>query len=539
MPVRTLAQSTGATGPGSAPNKFQDELIRQGLVTEAQLDEAYQTHLKTGRHLFFVLHESGVISEDALAEEVAKFYHLPMVDLSREDLDPSALDLVTERIARTHMVFPISIMPDGLYVAVAEPSEKLAGLLLQTSGQSSAMAVAAVSDVNHAIETNYHALTGVAELVQEFEAGEVSQRRQATTQVADLADETAPIVQVVNRILSQAIRDGASDVHIEPADDYVRIRNRVDGVLKVVLVLPAAMGLGLVSRIKIMADMNIVERRRPQDGKFTSMIDGKEVDVRVATVATIWGENCVLRILDKTRSVLSIDDLGMAGHAPSFTPSSFAHRSAWCCAWDRPAAARPPRCTPRSPRSVTSARNVMTIEDPVEYVFPSINQIQTNEQAGLTFATGLEVDSAPGLRHRARGRDSRRGDRADRGAIDAHRTLRPVVAARDGRHQCFHAIHRHGHRVVPHRVVGARRSWDNASCDASCADCKEPYTLTDEEMAFYTTVADPQRRSFTTAVGATSAATLASTNESGSTSSSHDSRDEAPHRRICYRRRTA
>ena len=125
-----------------------------------------------------------------------------------------------------------------------------------------------------------------------------------------VADD-APVVQVVDRILTQAMRDRTSDVHIEPSEDVVRVRFRIDGALKEILVLPAAMGLGLVSRIKIMAGMNIVERRRPQDGQLTTTVDGKEVDVRVATTATIWGEKCVMRILDKTRSVLRLDDLGM------------------------------------------------------------------------------------------------------------------------------------------------------------------------------------------------------------------------------------
>ena len=126
-----------------------------------------------------------------------------------------------------------------------------------------------------------------------------------------MVDDDAPVVQVVGRILTQAMRDRASDVHIEPSELGIRVRYRIDGALKEVLTLPSSMGVGLISRIKIMAGMNIVERRRPQDGQLRTEIDGKEVDVRVATVATIWGEKCVMRLLDRTRSVLRLSELGM------------------------------------------------------------------------------------------------------------------------------------------------------------------------------------------------------------------------------------
>ena len=129
-----------------------------------------------------------------------------------------------------------------------------------------------------------------------------------------VADD-APVVQVVGRILTQAMRDRASDVHIEPTERGIRVRYRIDGALKEVLTLPASMGVGLISRIKIMAGMNIVERRRPQDGQLRTEIDGKEVDVRVSTVATIWGEKCVMRLLDRTRSVLRLGELGMPADA--------------------------------------------------------------------------------------------------------------------------------------------------------------------------------------------------------------------------------
>ena len=185
-------------------------------------------------------------------------------------------------------------------------------------------------------------------------------------------------------------------MHIEPGDDGVRIRFRVDGALKEVLTLPDVMGPGLVSRIKIMAGMNIVERRRPQDGQLTTTIDGTDVDVRVATVATIAGESCVMRVLDKSKSLFRLGDLGMPADTHAmYSKIVRAPFGMMLCAGPTGSGKTTTLYATLSEVS-NPTLNVMTIEDPVEYVFPSINQIQTNEQAGITFATGSEVDPPPG-----------------------------------------------------------------------------------------------------------------------------------------------
>lgn len=493
---RASENPTEAVGEVRAPNDFQKKLVEKGLVTDEQLDEAFQRHLRSRRHLFECLDEMGIVDEDTLATEVSEFYGLPLCNLPREELEPSALDLVPEQVAREHMVFPVWLSPEGLFVAVTEPSERLAGLLTQASGQTVTMAIAKASDVRWAIDSNYHALADVADLVQEFEFSEGGRKKSTTTtSPADTAAESAPIVQVVNRILSQAIRDGASDVHIEPSDDIVRVRNRVDGVLKVVLVLPAAMGLGLVSRIKIMADMNIVERRRPQDGKFTTVIDGKEVDVRVATVATIWGETCVLRILDKTRSVLGINDLGM-------TPDTHAAYSRLIRSPFGMVLCVGPTGSGKTTTLYASlteisdvARNVMTIEDPVEYVFPSINQIQTNEQAGLTFATGLKSI----LRQ-----DS---DIVLVGEIRDVETARIAVQSTLTGHFVLSSLHATDAISALTRFIdmGIEPFLIASSVIAivgqrlvrrTCSSCKTPYEPSDEEMAFYERGGGPAKTVF-------------------------------------------
>jgi type IV pilus assembly protein PilB len=490
--ARTSAKARPAPAPAHdenlVRNEFQDYLVRNNIVDDDQLDQAFKSHLDSGHSMYEALDELGFVSEEALTEAVASFYQLPRCDLPREELELAALDLVPESIAREHMVFPFRIDPEGLSVAVAEPSERLQTLLSQASGMPVVMSVAKGSDIRWAIDSNYHALVGVAELVEEFEADELPRRRQqlATAPTQDMSQvDNAPIVQVVNRILSQAMRDGASDVHIEPADDIVRVRNRVDGVLKVVLVLPSAMGIGLVSRIKIMADMNIVERRRPQDGKFTATVDGREIDVRVATVATIWGETCVLRILDKTRSVLSINDLGMAPDIHQRYSKLVRSPFGMVLCVGPTGSGKTTTLYASLTEISDSARNVMTIEDPVEYVFPSINQIQTNEAAGLTFATGLKSilrqDSDIVLVGEIR--DVETAQIAVQSTLTGHFVLSSLHAS-----DAISALTRFIDMGIESFLIASSVTAivGQRLVRRMCTSCKTPYTPTDEEMAFYT-----------------------------------------------------
>ena len=204
-------------------------------------------------------------------------------------------------------------------------------------------------------------------------------------------DDDGPVVQMVTSLVSQGLRDRASDIHIEPLNDILRIRYRIDGNLVEAQTLPLQLHSSLVSRLKIMAGMNIVERRRPQDGQFSTTVDGREVDVRVATVSTVFGEKLVMRLLDKRRSTIGLSELGM----PKDTHEMYSQmvRSPFgmvICAG--PTGAGKTTTLYASLMEINDiGKNVTTIEDPVEYVFPGINQVQTNEQAGLTFATGLRA----------------------------------------------------------------------------------------------------------------------------------------------------
>jgi type IV pilus assembly protein PilB len=466
--------------------RLGDLLVLRGLATTEQVEVALATQHESGGRLGELLVQSGVVDERDLVGVLAEFFGMQVADLRRYKPDPDALALVPEELARENVVVPVRLDDDGLHFAVAEPSDGLRFILSEKSGRPVRLMLAPLTDVHWAIDNNYRAIGGVAQLVQAFEAVEGSRKKAANVETAqpDVVADDAPVVQVVDRILTQAMRDRASDVHIEPADDVVRVRFRIDGALKEILVLPAAMGLGLVSRIKIMAGMNIVERRRPQDGQLTTSVDGREVDVRVATTATIWGEKCVMRVLDKTRSVFRLGDLGM----PEDTHTAYSKivRAPFgmvLCAGPT-GSGKTTTLYSTLTEVADPSLNVMTIEDPVEYVFPSINQIQTNEQAGLTFATGLKsiLRQDPDVILVGEIRDVETARVAVQSALTGHFVVSSLHAT-----DAVSALHRFLDMGIESfliassvlAVVGQRL------VRRICPSCKAPYVPTDEEMAFY------------------------------------------------------
>jgi type IV pilus assembly protein PilB len=475
--------------------RLGDQLVRSQLITEEQLNQALTMQRNGGGLLGEVLVSMGALTEQSLAHALAAFFGYEVANLRRESVDPTALSLIAEDVARESMAFPVRLDGDVLYMAVAEPSDEISARLAKASGKKVQLLIAPMGDIRWAIDSNYHALGNVAQLVQVFESVEGSRRRNQESAEPEIVAEDAPIVQVVDRILTQAMRDRTSDVHIEPAADIVRVRFRIDGALKEVLTLPAAIGPGLVSRIKIMANMNIVERRRPQDGQLTITIDGKEVDVRVATTATIMGESCVMRLLDKTRSVLRLNDLGM----PEKTHTAYSKivRSPFgmvLCAGPTGSGKTTTLYATLSEVSDPTL-NIMTIEDPVEYIFPSINQIQTNEQAGLTFATGLRsiLRQDPDVILVGEIRDVETTRVAVQSALTGHFVVSSLHAT-----DSVSALHRFLDMGIESfliassvlAVVGQRL------LRRICPSCKTTYTPTDEEMVFYEEAGGPPKSVF-------------------------------------------
>ncbi|MCU1364243.1 MAG: type pilus assembly protein PilB [Acidimicrobiaceae bacterium] len=491
--VGATTSSMNVRGPYKG--RLGDLLIEKGLVTPEQLDLVLAEQKENGGKLGEILVTMHLLDPHVLADALGTYFGLVVVDLRRENVDSAVIALVPEAMAREQLAIPVRSEDDGLYIAVAEPSDELRALLAKTTGRAVHMMIAPMSDITWALDTNYRAIGSVGKLVQAFEAVEGARKRTANTQEVDVTNDDAPVVQVVDRILTQAMRDRASDVHIEPSEDYVRVRFRIDGALKEILKLPVAIGPGLVSRIKIMANMNIVERRRPQDGQLTINIDGSEVDVRVATVSTIMGENCVMRILDKTRSVFKLNDLGM----PRDTHSTYSKvvRSPFgmvLCAGPTGSGKTTTLYATLSEVS-NPTLNVMTIEDPVEYVFPSINQIQTNEQAGLNFATGLKsiLRQDPDVILVGEIRDVETTRVAVQSALTGHFVISSMHAT-----DSVSALHRFLDMGIESFLVASAvlAIVGQRLLRRICPSCKTTYELSDDEREFYEESGGPPKATF-------------------------------------------
>jgi type IV pilus assembly protein PilB len=481
---------TGAEGA------MADLLVARGLASDSQLNEARIHQAQSGERLGDILVQTGVLGERELVDVLGEVFGMPVVDIRRENPEPEAVALVPEEIARRFKVVPLRLEANVLKVGVADrPTDELRALLAQASEHAVEFVLAPEPDIRWAIDSSYRAIGGVDRLVRAFEEVELSRKRELETAVTEVVDDDAPVVQVVARILTQAKRDRASDVHIEPSQDVVRVKFRIDGALKEILMLPASMGLGLVSRIKIMAGMNIVERRRPQDGQLTTDIDGLSTDVRVATAATIWGEKCVLRILDKNRSVLRLGELGMpADTHETYSRLTRAPFGMVLCAGPTGSGKTTTLYATLTEVSDPS-RNVMTIEDPVEFIFPSINQIQTNEQAGLTFATGLKsiLRQDPDVILVGEIRDVETARIAVQSALTGHFVLSSLHAT-----DSVSALHRFLDMGIESFLIASSvlAIVGQRLVRRICPSCRTRYTPTNEELSFYEESGGPTKQDF-------------------------------------------
>jgi len=490
-PERQLMSTTvederrgNGTGPSRGVGALLGELlVATRLITDEQLADALRQQTGTGKRIGQILVELHALDEADLARALSEQLGLPFVDLSQVAPSTDAAELLPESLARAQMAVPIATDGEAVTVAVCEPTRDIAATLQAAMGRPVHVVVAPRSDVQRAIDTTYRALGDIQKYVQAFEATDTGRRPQEASITTVETDDT-PVVQVVNLLLTQALRDRASDLHIEPQGTILRVRFRIDGSLQNAAELPASMASALTSRIKIMSGMNIVERRRPQDGQFTMEVDNREIDVRVSTVATIWGECCTMRLLDKGRSLLHMGDLGM----PEDTHGEFAKLIRYpfgmvLCAG--PTGSGKTTTLYSALAEIDEPhRNIMTIEDPVEYVFPSINQIQTHEQAGITFATGLRsiLRQDPDVILVGEIRDVDTARVAVQSALTGHFVLSSIHAT-----DCAAALHRFLDMGIESFLIASSVVAVVAQrlVRRTCQTCKARYTPTDEEMAFY------------------------------------------------------
>ena len=374
--------------------RLGERLLAERLINEGQLLRALEMQPKSSRPLGRVLIELGALDEDRLMPVLAQHLAVQEADLRREQVDPEVAQLVPEAFARRHLVLPMRRELGGVAVAMVDPADlHLVSDLRLMTGLAIIPYLAGQTD----ILDNLSRVHSMRPRIQEAAISLKDSRPQFTSgsrsTVFDLSAVTAtsPAVEIVNMLITQGLRDRASDIHIEPQKGHLRIRLRIDGVLQDVAHLPSATGAALASRIKIMADMNIVERRRAQDGQISLTVDNRDLDIRVATIETIWGEKLVLRLLDRSRSLITLEQLGFS-HASNAKFHAMLHSPYGMIIVSGPTGSGKTTTLYAAIHELDQqVRNIMTIEDPVEYTFDNINQSQINKLADISFANGLRA----------------------------------------------------------------------------------------------------------------------------------------------------
>jgi type IV pilus assembly protein PilB len=360
-------------------------LIEQGLIDDEQLERALEEHRKTPKSLGRVLIDLGLIKESDLVKALAEQVGLEFVDLTDYPVDASLTALLPDSLARRYRAIPIGERDGKLLVAMSDPANVYALDDIRTiTGRDVQPMVATAADVEQAIQKYSH-MEGQVEAL----ASEAAELADQDDVELGAALEEAPIVRLVTAIMTQAVGDRASDVHIEPTEKDVRIRFRVDGVLHEVMHSPKNIQGGLISRLKVMADLNIAEKRVPQDGRISMRVGGKQLDLRVATLPTVYGEKVVIRVLDKSNALLRLEDLGFLENA--FRRFEHAYRKPYGAILVTGPTGSGKSTTMYATLNILNQedKNIITVEDPVEYRLGGTNQIQVNPKAGLTFASAL------------------------------------------------------------------------------------------------------------------------------------------------------
>jgi type IV pilus assembly protein PilB len=456
-----------------------DILVSEGLASHDQVASAVQEQEQGGGTLGRVLVDRGILTESQLVSALARQIGLRFVDLSDHPVDAAAVALVPAAVCRRHAALPIGREDGRLLVAMADPANVFAiDDIRSITGLEVRALVATRADVLAAINRYHRADGELDSLTMAIDSGESADEELSA--VRDVTDD-APIVRYVNLLITQAITDRASDIHLEPTETDLRVRFRIDGVLHEIMRSPKQISSGVISRLKIMSDINIAERRKPQDGRLSVVVEGKKIDLRVATLPTVWGEKVVMRVLDNSTAQLTLADLGFEPANYESYAESFGKPYGMILVTGPTGSGKSTTLYATLNIVSTVEKNVITVEDPVEYRLAGINQVQVNAKAGLTFASALRsiLRSDP--------------DVVLIGEIRDHETAQIAIEAALTGHLVLSTLHTNDAPSAITRLVemGIEPFLVGSAVDAVlaqrlarrlCARCKEAYVPTREQL---------------------------------------------------------
>jgi type IV pilus assembly protein PilB len=470
------------------PDKLGDILVRDGLITADQLRRALAEQRSSGMRLGYTLVKLGFIEETEITKMLARQYRMPAVDLSRFEVDPKILKLISPDIAAKYTVLPLKREGRTLTIAIADPNNVAAIEDIKFITRCDIFPVIAGEyTLRNAIDRYYQqsdaqlqSLLKSVELEGDADLEVVEEQQDEEVKASELAED-APVVKLINGLLTDAVKRGASDVHIEPFEHEMRVRYRVDGALQEVMRPPVKMRAALTSRVKIMAQLNIAERRVPQDGRIKLKMGTRVIDFRVSTLPVLFGEKIVLRILDKGNLTFDLSTFGFEPKAEADLMKAILNPYGMVLVTGPTGSGKTTTLYSALSKINTIEVNIMTAEDPVEYNLMGINQVLVRNEVGMTFAAALRafLRQDPNIIMVGEIRDLETGSIAIKAALTGHLVL-STLHTNDAPSTITRMIDM---GIEPFNVASAvNLIVAQRLVRRICVDCKTEHEYTEEEL---------------------------------------------------------
>ena len=464
--------------------RLGDLLVDAGVITEEQLGAALKSQKESKRRLGDELIQTGVITERQLIDALMIQLGIDYVDLSETEISPEMAQILPKNIAKKHSVVPVRTRGDELYLAMVDPLNFIATEEVRAATRKRIVPVIATqSGVDHAISALY-GTEGAKRAIREMQQEGVQGTDYTSTQVSEVGDaeSAAPSIRLVDSIIERGISDRASDIHIEPQADIVNVRMRVDGLLHNTLTIPKELQQSVTSRIKIMCNMDVTERRVPQDGRAIVRIRMREADLRTSTLPTVHGEKIVMRILDREAKQNTAEELGFYGKNLEVYEELLTNTQGVILLVGPTGSGKSSTLFTMINHLNTEEVNIVTLEDPVEYNITGVNQVQVSEKTGMTFASGLRsiLRQDPDIVGVGEIRDDETAEIAMRAAVTGHLVLSTLHTG-----DAVSTLDRLSDMgVEPYMLATALKGViSQRLVRRVCTHCREPYTPSPEELA--------------------------------------------------------